>query len=578
VPPGHDFRAIRAADEWLRRLEDFLDRYLLPCNAAWHAVRERGERRLRRRPAGTGARRGLWNLCLPALPAGAPGTALSHLDYAPLAEAMGRLPWAPEVFNCNAPDSGNMELLLRHADAAQKRDWLVPLLAGDMRAAFAMSEPDVASSDPTNLQTEARMEGGELVISGRKWFITGAAHPDCRLLIVVCRNAGAGDADRHHAHSLVLVPMDAPGVEVVRNIPVLHHRAPEGHCEIVLRGVRVPQANLLGGWGDGFALAQSRLVPDACTTACAPSGQCELALALACDRALERRAFGKPLAQQANVQEWIADSRIEIDQARLLVLRTAWALDQDAPPADLREQIAAIKVVAARLQTRVVDRAIQVFGAMGLSPDTPLAGCGPGAGRCASWTGRTRCTCAPSPAANSTRRRAARPLGRLLHDPEQLAAPPRIASGHWRRPTGGAGGCGILVRAPPGRAVPSSTPLRFCMGTHALIDLWLRQARDQAVVVLDPQGVVSEWLGAAELLLGFEAQEAVGRHIALIFTDEDRAGGYPDHELRVAAEDAYSEDSRWHVRKDGTRIWFGDGQRGARPEGRCWASSRSCAT
>jgi acyl-CoA dehydrogenase len=362
------------AREWRARLETFLDRFLLPYNAAWHAAAARGEapgfiadlRALAREE-------GLWNLCLPALPADAPGTPLSHLDYAPLAEAMGRLPWAAEVFNCNAPDSGNMDLLQRIATPAQRARWLAPLLGGEIRSAFAMSEPDVASSDPTNLQTEVRRAGRELVVSGRKWFVTGVAHPDCKLLIVVCRNADAGEGDPRRAHSLVLVPADAPGVEVVRNIAILQHAAPEGHCEIVFRQVRVPQENLLGDWGEGFALAQARLGPGRVHHCMRTIGQCELALALACDRALERHAFGKPVAQQANVQEWLADSRIEIDMARLLVLRTAWALDQPEAPADLREQIAAIKVAAARLQVRVVDRAIQVFGAMGLSPDTPLA-------------------------------------------------------------------------------------------------------------------------------------------------------------------------------------------------------------
>jgi acyl-CoA dehydrogenase len=370
-----NFAPSERAAAWLRRLESFQERYLLPFHAAWQASAVRGE------PPGFLAdlrslarEEGLWNLCLPHLPGGAPGTALPHLDYAPLAEAMGRLPWAAEVFNCNAPDSGNMELLLKHASAAQRERWLAPLLAGRMHSAFAMSEPDVASSDPTNLQTEVRRDGGELVVSGRKWFITGAARPDCRLLVVVCRNGDADAARPHAAHSLVLVPADAPGVRIVRNIPVVHHLAPEGHCEIVFRQVRVPADQLLGGWGEGFALAQSRLGPGRVHHCMRSIGQCELALALACDRALERRAFGKPLSEQANVQEWIAESRLEIDQARLLVLRTAWSLDQPQPPEDLREQVAAIKVVAARLQQRVLDRAIQVFGAMGLSPDTPLAG------------------------------------------------------------------------------------------------------------------------------------------------------------------------------------------------------------
>ena len=210
-----------------------------------------------------------------------------------------------------------------------------------------MSEPDVASSDPTNLQTEVRREGGELVINGRKWFISGAAHPNCRLLIVMCRN---GDEEAHegqHAgHSMVLVPMDTPGVKVVRNIAIMQHHSPEGHCEIMLRDVRVPVANLLGGWGEAFAMAQARLGPGRIHHCMRTIGQCELALELACDRALERRAFGKYLADQANVQDWIAQSRLEIDQARLLVLRAAWSLDQAERSTRFRSDIAAIKVVA----------------------------------------------------------------------------------------------------------------------------------------------------------------------------------------------------------------------------------------
>ena len=423
-----DFSPSPLAARWLARLEAFQERYLLPHNAAWHAAAARGEH-----PAFVADLRalareeGLWNLCLPRLPEGAPGTPLSHQDYAPLAEAMGRLPWAAEVFNCHAPDSGNMELLLRHGSAPQRARWLEPLLAGRMRSAFAMTEPDVASSDPTGLPTEVRREGDALVVSGRKWFITGAAHPDCRLLVVVCRNADAPDDERHGAHSLVLVPMDAPGVERVRNIPVLQHTALDGHCELLLRNVRVPVDHLLGGWGEGFALAQSRLGPGRVHHCMRTLGQCELALALACDRALERRAFGKPLAQQANVQEWIAESRLEIDQARLLVLRTAWALDHPEAPPDLREGIAAIKVVAARLQVRVVDRAIQVFGAMGLSPDTPLA-------YFLTWGRALRLMDGPDEVhlrtvARGELRRAEEQRGRwtdYFTTPEQMAAPVRL--------------------------------------------------------------------------------------------------------------------------------------------------------
>jgi acyl-CoA dehydrogenase len=423
-----NFEPSARSTDWLARLQAFIDRYVLPHNAAWHAAAAQGEfpgfvddlKSLARSE-------GLWNLCLPALAGDEPGTRLTNLDYAPLAEAMGRLPWCAEVFNCNAPDSGNMELLQRHADAAQRTQWLAPLLEGDIRSAFAMSEPDVASSDPTNLQTSVKREGDELVIHGRKWFITGAAHPRCALLVVMCRNADAADGDAHRSHSIVLVPMSAPGVTRVRNIPIMQHESLEGHCEIVLRGVRVPAANLLGGWGDGFALAQSRLGPGRIHHCMRTIGQCELALALACERALERRSFGRTLAEQANVQEWIAHSRLEIDQARLLVLRTAWALDRGAPGRDLRTDVGAIKVVAARLQTQVVDRAMQVFGAMGLSPDTPLAWL---------WTWGRALRFMDGPDEVHLRSVARRELARARErsgagaayftTPEQLAAPPRL--------------------------------------------------------------------------------------------------------------------------------------------------------
>ena len=363
-----------------QQLEAFMQQYLLPYNAAWHRSVQEGiypppfleDLKALAREAG------LWNLFLPGLQEDEPGTRLGHLDYAPLAETMGRLPWAAEVFNCSAPDTGNMELLHRFATPGQRVQWLMPLLEGRIRSAFAMSEPDVASSDPTNLQTTVRREGGQLVLNGRKWFITGAAHPNCRLLVVMCRNdeaAGEGDpTSAHQRHSMVLVPMDTPGLQVLRNISVVHHHAPEGHCEILLRDVRVPLDHLLGGWGEGFAMAQARLGPGRVHHCMRTIGQCELALELATERTLERQAFGKYLSDFSNVQEWIAESRIEIDQTRLLILHAAWALDEGKDDAaQLRARVAAIKVVAARLQTRVVDRAMQAFGAMGLSPDTPLA-------------------------------------------------------------------------------------------------------------------------------------------------------------------------------------------------------------
>ena len=357
-----------------RRLADFIDDHVLPRNPAWHRSVAAGVFPPEFMPdlKALAKSEGLWNLFLPALRPDEPGTGLSNLEYAPLAELMGRVPWAPEVFNCNAPDTGNMELLHLFATPAQYARWLRPLLEGEIRSAFAMTEPDVASSDATNIRTAIRREGDEYVINGRKWFITNAAHPACRLLIVLGVSDDDEQAPRHARHSMVLVPIDAPGLTVVRNIPVMNHVAPEGHCELVFRDVRVPAANLLGAEGQGFAMAQARLGPGRIHHCMRTIGQCEVALELMCDRALERRAFGRYLADYANVQEWIAESRIEIDQARLLVLRAAWVLDQQGNKGG-RIDVAAIKVIAGRLQTRVLDRAIQLFGAMGLTPDTPLA-------------------------------------------------------------------------------------------------------------------------------------------------------------------------------------------------------------
>jgi acyl-CoA dehydrogenase len=315
---------------------------------------------------------GLWNLFLPGLRDGEPGTRLSNIEYAPLAEIMGRIPWAPEVFNCSAPDTGNMELLHLFATPEQRARWLVPLLEGEIRSCFSMSEPDVASSDATNIATTIRREGNDYVINGRKWFTTGALHPNCKFAIVMGVTDERPDAPRHARHSMVIVPLDAPGLRIVRNIPLMHHHAPEGHCELTYTDVRVPVSNRLGEEGAGFALAQARLGPGRVHHCMRTIGQCELAMELMCERALSRRAFGKYLSDYANVQEWIGHSRVEIDQARLLVLQAAWKMDTYGNKS-AHVDVSAIKLVAAQLQTRVVDRAIQVFGAMGVTPDTPLS-------------------------------------------------------------------------------------------------------------------------------------------------------------------------------------------------------------
>ncbi len=313
---------------------------------------------------------GLWNLFLPALRDGEPGTALTNLEYAPLAELMGRVIWAPEVFNCSAPDTGNMEILHLFATAEQYERWLAPLLRGEIRSCFAMSEPDVASSDATNIRTTIRRDGSHYVINGRKWFISGAAHPLCRFAIVM--GVTDPDGEPHRQQSMVIVPFDSPGLQVVRNIPVMHHVTPEGHCELVFRDVRVPRANLIHEEGAGFAIAQARLGPGRIHHCMRSIGQSELALELMCQRATERKTFGRHLHQHANVGDWIAKSRIEIDQARLLVLKAAWMIDRHGAKAAAKE-IAMIKALVPGVQTRVCDRAMQVFGAMGLSPDTPLA-------------------------------------------------------------------------------------------------------------------------------------------------------------------------------------------------------------
>ena len=355
------------------RLQRFMDDLVLPSLAEWHRWSDAGifpldlidDLKARARALG------LWNLFLPSLREDQPGTRLSNLDYAPLAEIMGRVPWSAEVFNCNAPDSGTMELLQIAATPQQAQRWLDPLLAGSIRSCFAMSEPDTASSDPTQLATRISRDGDDWVVNGRKWFITGAAHPLCRLAVVLGVSEDA-PAPAHARHSMLLVPMGTPGLQVERNIPVMDHQSLDGHCELVFRNVRVPADAMLGEPGQGFALAQARLGPGRVHHAMRSIGQCELALDLMCERALERRAFGARLGDFANVQDWIAECRVEIDQARLLVLRAAWLLDT-AGGAAARTEVSAIKLVSSRLQTRVLDRAMQVFGAMSLSPDTPLA-------------------------------------------------------------------------------------------------------------------------------------------------------------------------------------------------------------
>jgi acyl-CoA dehydrogenase len=369
-----DFEYSARTRELCRQLSAFMDEQVAPRDAEWLAQAHAGVfpleivDDLKKRARG----QGLWNLFLPSLRDDQPGTRLSNLEYAPLAEITGRVPWSPEVFNCNSPDSGNMEILQLCTTPEQREQWLNPLLDGSIRSCFSMTEPATASSDPTTLQTTITREGNDHYrVRGRKWFSTGAKHPNCRFSIVMGRSDPDGTRDPHQRYSMIIVPFDTPGFRIVRDVSIMNHHSPEGHCEIDF-DVRVPVSNLLGKEGDGFTIAQARLGPGRIHHCMRTIGQCELALELMIARAKSRKAFGSALAEFSNIQDWIAESRIEIDQARLLVLRAAWLMDKSGNKA-ARVDVSAIKIVAARLQTRVLDRAIQVFGAAGLTEDTPLA-------------------------------------------------------------------------------------------------------------------------------------------------------------------------------------------------------------
>jgi acyl-CoA dehydrogenase len=366
-----DFAHSEKTKTLIARLTAFFEDHVLPRNAQWvkeaaaHAYPISFMSDLK----ALAKSEGLWNLFLPHLREDEPGTRLTNLEFAPLAEVMGKLPWAPEVFNCSAPDTGNMELLHMFATPKQQERWLKPLLEGEIRSCFAMTEPDVASSDATNITTSIRREGEEYVINGRKWFISGAANPACKLAIVMGKTDP--NAEAHKQQSMVLVPMDAPGVMVLRDLLVMNHHSHGTHAEVRFENVRVPVANLLATEGSGFALAQARLGPGRIHHCMRSIGQAQLALDMMSERALDRKAFGKYLHEQGVIQEMIARSRCEIEQARLLVLKAAWMIDQ-AGTKSARDEIAMIKAIVPQMQVNVVNRAIQVFGAMGLSSDTPL--------------------------------------------------------------------------------------------------------------------------------------------------------------------------------------------------------------
>jgi acyl-CoA dehydrogenase len=312
--------------------------------------------------------RGLWNLFLPEAEHGGPG--LSNTEYAPLCELMGREPLSQEATNCAAPDTGNMEVLLQFGTPMQREQFLQPLLDGEIRSAFAMTEPWVASSDATNITSRIERDGDHYVVNAHKWWTSGAASSRCKFAIVM--GVSDPDADRHRRHSMVIVPFDTPGARVVRSLPVFGHRGGGGHCETLFENVRVPKEYLLGEEGGGFAIAQARLGPGRIHHCMRAIGMAEKALELMCARAQMRVAFGKPLADQGMVQAAIAESRLEIEQARLLTMKAAWLIDTVGKKS-AQIEISAIKVVAARLATTVIDRAIQVFGAAGVSDDWPLA-------------------------------------------------------------------------------------------------------------------------------------------------------------------------------------------------------------
>lgn len=362
------------AKEYSARLQKFMQDEVIPAESIYYRQLADGEshvlppivEELKKKARALG----LWNLFLPD--SHDPAHGLTVTDYATLAEISGWAPEiAPEAMNCSAPDTGNMEVLHMFGTENQKQQWLQPLLDGVIRSGFAMTEPDSASSDARNISTSIVKDGGYFIINGRKWWTTGAMDPRCKILIVMGKTNPS--ADDHHQQSMVLVPMDTPGVKVVRNLKIFGYEDQAGHAEISFTDVRVPIANLIGNEGDGFAIAQARLGPGRIHHCMRAIGMSERALSLMVARANSRSTFGKELVRQGVIQEWIAQARIDIEQARLLVLKAAWIIDTQGAKA-ARKEIAAIKVVVPQMAQRIVDHAIQVHGGAGVSQDTPLAG------------------------------------------------------------------------------------------------------------------------------------------------------------------------------------------------------------
>ncbi len=351
------------------KLKGFMDRYIYLNETAYHEEISKDDRwkplKLIEDLKQRAKAEGLWNLFLPE------DAGLTNLEYAPLAEIMGRVFWSAEVFNCSAPDTGNMEVLERYGSEEQKETWLKPLLNGEIRSCFSMTEPDVASSDATNICASIVRDGEEYILNGRKWWSTGAGDSRCKLSIFMGKTDEK--APKHLQQSMILVPMDAEGVKVERNLTVFgYDDAPNGHSEISFTNVRVPATNILLGEGRGFEIAQGRLGPGRVHHCMRLIGVAERALEMMCERAKSRVAFGKPIAEQGIIRQWIAEARNDIEQARLLVLKTAWMMDEVGNKAARRE-IAMIKAIVPKMTLKIVDRAIQIFGGAGVCGDFPLA-------------------------------------------------------------------------------------------------------------------------------------------------------------------------------------------------------------
>ncbi|HEX5309937.1 MAG TPA: acyl-CoA dehydrogenase family protein [Solirubrobacteraceae bacterium] len=367
-----DFQPSERCVEFQERLNAFMDEHVYPAEPVYEReLAESGDPH-HQPPAmeqlkALAREQGLWNMFLPDAEHGA---GLSNSDYAPLAEILGRSHIASEACNCSAPDTGNMEVLHQFGTDEQKQRWLNPLLEGEIRSSFAMTEPDVASSDATNISLRIERDGADYVLNGRKWWISGALHPHCRIMIVMGKTDPG--APRHRQQSQILVPIDTPGVRIVRGLPVFGYQDQEGHAEISFDDVRVPATNLIAGEGDGFMIAQARLGPGRIHHCMRSLGAAERALAAMCKRAVARTTFGQAVATRANVQDWIAEARIEIEMARLLTLKAAWLMDT-VGNRHARTEIAAIKVAAPNIALKVLDRAIQVHGGGGVCDDFPLA-------------------------------------------------------------------------------------------------------------------------------------------------------------------------------------------------------------